>query len=135
VALTGIQLMGGEAIGSGEWLRVVLSGHVKDPDDRHHDVGLRVRALQSGQTVFAVNLERLGVALPADRPFEVEIDLQANLSAGLYAVESMVWNRRERREAAAGPHVIFQVGGEPGFFGSVNMHPAARLSQGTGAAQ
>lgn len=128
IRLAGIELIEGDVVRSGGRVRLALAGTTAAHGTDGHQISLRVRGLQTGQTVFAVTVESLGIEIPAGEAFKLNIELQANLGSGLYAVEPVVWNSVQRRETAQGPHAIFQVAPDAGFFGSVNMHPTVSLS-------
>ena len=112
---------------SGERITAFVSGLVAPPARPDETLGVRVRALQSGQTIFATQLQAESLALPAAGSYQLEVDLQANVGRGLYTLETLVWDVVRRREAASGPQVVFQVDEDQGFFGSVNMHHRLRL--------
>ena len=58
--------------------------------------------------------------------FVASMDLQANTGDGYFTVETIVWDAVQRRERWRGPHAVFHVH-DPGFGGTVNLHPRLRV--------
>lgn len=116
-----------QPVPSGQRLRCRLDGAVCGEWPAREVIGLRVRALQNGQVLFAVQTDRRTLVFPDAGAFAIEFDLQANVSSGLYAVETIIWDTAERREVLQGPQGVFQVADQPGFFGTVNMHARVRV--------
>jgi ABC-type polysaccharide/polyol phosphate transport system ATPase subunit len=128
ISIESIRLQSDLPVRSGERIRALVGGCVTPPVEDGETVGIRVRALQTGQTIFATQLHAEAIELPSRGAFQLEVDLQANVGRGLYAIETIVWDVVLRREAAAGPQVLFQVHEDQGFFGTVNMDQRLRLT-------
>jgi hypothetical protein len=88
---------------------------------------IRVRSLTTGQVLFAVETGQCGVTIPDDGPFTIEVELQFNVPAGVYAVETSVWDRATHRDVARGPSLTLQVEDGQMFFGTVQMLPRMHL--------
>ncbi len=114
---------------SGERVRLVVRGSVAQEAQRDtEEVAVRVRALHTGQVIFATDNGRCGVELPLSGPFTLEVDLQMNVPPGIYAVETSVWNRRRSQFVAQLLSVTVHVEEGPTFWGSVQLNPEMRLS-------
>ncbi len=124
-----VELQTPVTIRSGEQVRLAVDGEVNTGREPGHTIVVAVRALRDSQVVFATTLAQEDVELPSAGPFHLDVNLQANLGRGLFAVETIVWHRRDRRELGRGPQVLFEVGEDPGFHGLVNLH--ARIHAGT----
>ena len=139
VRLESIRIEGVQPVPSGERLRGVLTGEAPPRrDSARRIVGLRVRSLQSGETVFATGTLSHELELPLG-PFELAFDLQMNLPPGLYAIESSIGQWRREREGHNGPSTLVHVSGGRGFWGTVQMNcvltaaPRAPAGQGPDA--
>ncbi len=121
-------------VASGERVRVVIAG-VAPPEhaERRGVIGVRVRSLQTGELVYASGTEAHGLALP-DGPFTLEAELEMNVSPGIYAIESSVWQWQREQDAIHGPTALVHVKGGPPFWGSVQMKSAMRVRAGRGDA-
>jgi ABC-type polysaccharide/polyol phosphate transport system ATPase subunit len=116
------------AVPSGSWVNLSLSGSVGPEGPDQQRVSVRVRNLQTGQSLCVVTSDDLGLELPRRGRFCMEVELQANLATGIYAVETFVYDAVQRQESAPGPHLVFQVGTQTGFHGTVNLHARGRLA-------
>jgi lipopolysaccharide transport system ATP-binding protein len=121
----------GDVVPSGSRVGGTLSCAVResgwiDPES----VALRIRSAQTGETLFETSTLHLGVGLPNEGVFTVELDLQLNVPPGHYLVESFVWDRIMERESFTGPATHLEVLGGTEFRGSVQMNPQIRLAAG-----
>lgn len=87
-----------------------------------------VRSAQTGKLVFGVQGTNLGLPAPGAGPFEAELELQMNVPAGIYAIETVVRDTSSGRHAGRGPVVYVQVADSARFEGSVQMNPSFRLT-------
>jgi lipopolysaccharide transport system ATP-binding protein len=114
---------------SGSRARLRLAGHVSGLNPNSSDtVGLRVRAVQTGQVLYATSTQDWQIAVPADGDFELEIDLQVNVPAGIYSFESHVYDAKLRKDVLVGPSHVMQVLPGAPFWGSVQMNSRMRLA-------
>ncbi len=114
---------------SGGRARFRLAGHASGLDPGATDtIGLRVRAVQTGQLLYATSTQDWQIAVPTDGDFELEIDLQVNVPAGIYSFESHVYDARLRKDALIGPSQVMQVLPGAPFWGSVQMNSRIRLA-------
>jgi ABC-type polysaccharide/polyol phosphate transport system ATPase subunit len=113
------------ALRSGDLLRVRVVGDVRASRESFHHWGIRVRALQTAQPVFSVNVSTLDPRLCEPGPFDVTVELQANTGRGYFSIETPMWNLHERREIGVGPHGLIRVEGG-GFEGTANLHARVR---------
>ena len=63
IRLSRLELLSPGTVHSGDHVRLGVSGQAEPRLDPNHDVDLRVRALHTAQTVFAVGLSSLGIDL------------------------------------------------------------------------
>jgi ABC-type polysaccharide/polyol phosphate transport system ATPase subunit len=112
---------------SGDSLRVRVVGDVRSSRSACHHWGIRVRALQTAQPVFSVNLTTLEPRLGETGPFDVTVDLQANTGRGYFSIETPIWDLQARREIATGPSGLIRVEGS-GFEGTTNLHARVQLA-------
>jgi ABC-type polysaccharide/polyol phosphate transport system ATPase subunit len=112
---------------SGESARFRLRGSVDSSKGGPRTCAIRVREMNTGKSLFAISTSECGVELPEDGPFEVEIELQFNVPAGVVAVETAVWDRATHRDVARGPSATLQLMEGMKFTGSVHMQPRMRL--------
>ncbi|HEU4563216.1 MAG TPA: polysaccharide ABC transporter ATP-binding protein [Gemmatimonadaceae bacterium] len=134
VRIGAITPLGEGVVQSGERLRVHLACASRDdawPGDQA--VSLRVRSSQTGEVLFETSTLRLGVPLPESGAFTVEAELQMNVPAGVYTLESFVWDRLRDRQSFAGPRIHVQVQGGEDFAGPVQMNPRLQLVEGAAA--
>lgn len=119
----------GEPVGSGEKIAITLAGFT-EPHDRSKkslSVGIRVRALDSGEVILDVGTGDHGVPLPGDGPFQLEAELDFNVAPGIYSIEPYVWDPFEELEIGRGPSLTVEVRGGPKFWGTVQMNPRMRF--------
>jgi ABC-type polysaccharide/polyol phosphate transport system ATPase subunit len=124
--LTALDLQPATPLRSGDWLTVRLRGEVPASRGPYDHWGIRVRALQNAQPVFAIDVTEQEPRLCDPGPFDVVVRLQANTARGYFAIETPMWNTQERREVARGPHAVFRVEGS-GFTGATNLHASVQL--------
>jgi lipopolysaccharide transport system ATP-binding protein len=93
----------------GERITVRLSGETMPSWDPGAEiVGIRLRT-QSGLTLFSSGVDRFQINLPRESPFELEIDLDLNVSGGSYMLDALVWHYHEAREAVSGPVLLVSI--------------------------
>lgn len=117
-----------EGARSSELLRVAIGGVVThDSDMEGRLVSVRVHSAQTGQLLYAAgsDLRRLGIR--PGRPFEVECALEMNVAAGLYLLESEIWDMRIDRQASQGPGAYVHVHPGRPFQGTVQLNADMRL--------
>jgi lipopolysaccharide transport system ATP-binding protein len=118
-----------EAVRSGGRTRVVARCTVREGGwPASESVVVRVRSARTGEVAFETSTLRLGLPLPEGGTFAVEAELQANVPAGVYAVETLVWDRIMERQSFAGPRASLEVGGGEEFDGPVQMNPRLRVT-------
>jgi lipopolysaccharide transport system ATP-binding protein len=118
-----------QPVASGERFRLVIGGHVAETGipSTLEGVVIRVRSAQTGAVIFATSTLRHGTDLPASGPFQLAIDLQANVPQGIYGIETGVWDRQRGQDVARGPSTYIQVGPGPDFTGSVQMNAGMQV--------
>jgi lipopolysaccharide transport system ATP-binding protein len=127
--LESIDVSSPQPVASGDRVRIVLHGSAPiECDGERALVVVRVRSLESGQLVFATHHRAQDIALPAGA-FALSLELQMNVPAGMYAVESVVGHWRRERDLRNGPATLLQVSGGPSFWGTVQMHARMRVTQ------
>jgi lipopolysaccharide transport system ATP-binding protein len=129
--LEALTLESGEPIRSGGPARFRITGHVFGLDPKSSDiVGLRVRAVQTGQALYATSTQDWEISLPTDGEFELEIEIQVNVPPGIYSFESHVYDPNLRRDVLVGPSHVMQVLPGAPFWGSVQMNSRMSLAGG-----
>ena len=128
--LEALILESAEPILSGGPARFRIAGQVSGLDPNSADtVGLRVRAVQTGQVLYATSTRDWQLSIPTDSAFDLEIELQVNVPPGIYSFESVVYDTKLRQDVLVGPSRVMQV--QPGapFGGSVQMNSRMCLAR------
>jgi ABC-type polysaccharide/polyol phosphate transport system ATPase subunit len=119
---------------SGGTITVTITGSVRPHGTgRRESVVLRVASVETGTMVFSTDTALNGIALPHAGPFTLRVDLQLNVPANVYTIESLVLDTLTSREVFPGPSAQVNVGRGIAFTGSVQMNPHLRLEEGDGA--
>jgi len=90
-------------------------------------VAFRVRELQGGNVLFQTGTGQYEILLPQAGEYEVALSLQMNVPAGLYALDSFVWDAEAMAISHWGPSLTIEVSDAVEFKGSVQMNPEIRL--------
>jgi hypothetical protein len=72
--------------------------------------------------VAAVGTTTCDLALPADQPTCVQASLQMNVPAGIYMLETVVWDRKADRVLAKGPAAAVVIQEGPAFSGYIQLN-------------
>jgi len=133
VRITALNLATTAPVKSGESFAFSIEGAVYDlAAAKGLSVAIRVSAANTGQLVYSVGTNRLGVPFTEDGPFRLEWLLAANLPAGIYSIETLIWDTQQNRRLASGPAGYLRVEDPLGFSGPVQLSADVRLSP-TGA--
>jgi hypothetical protein len=120
---------------SGGMITVTITGTVRPHwTGTRESVVLRVASVETGTMVFSTDTALNGIALPYAGPFTLQIDLQLNVPANVYTIESLVLDTLTSREVFPGPSAQVNVGPGIAFVGSVQMNPRLHLEEGERAA-
>jgi hypothetical protein len=120
---------------SGGVITVTITGTVRPNwTGTRESVVLRVASVETGAMVFSTDTALNGLALPHAGPFTLEVDLQLNVPANVYTIQSFVLDTLTSREVFPGPSAQVNVGPGLAFVGSVQMNPRLRLQEGERAA-
>jgi hypothetical protein len=92
-------------------------------------VSVSVRSAQTGAIIFSTTTTRLGVGLPDDGDFRLDVSLQMNVPAGVYMLESGAYDDRRSTLISQGPTMSVQVGQGPSFTGSVQLNPSFSVTR------
>jgi ABC-type polysaccharide/polyol phosphate transport system ATPase subunit len=126
--LHSLTVLGDGRVASGRRLEFSVQGDALPPGvPESHSVWVKVRSLNSGEFVTNVGTIQLGTRLPGRGGFTLRFSLQFNVPAGLYRVETVVWDHRHDRLAVEGPSGSVEVQEGAPFWGTVQMNPAVRL--------
>jgi lipopolysaccharide transport system ATP-binding protein len=90
-------------------------------------VGIRVRAVDTGEVMFEATTSHFHEVLPMTGTFSVACELQLNVRPGMYVLESFVWNSMAGRELGTSLTAYVRVSGSSQFAGPVHMHPRVRV--------
>ena len=116
------------AVTSGGFVTGRLACQVRaDGWSEPESVRLRVRFAQTGDVMFETTTDQLGMDLPKAGSFVLRIRLQMNVLAGIYLIETAVWNRLMGRECFVGPSNYLEVQGGVPFEGVSQMNPEIAL--------
>lgn len=129
-----VELLSSKSVPSGE--RIELRIAASHSRSRHMDtdalgIGVRVRELKGGRPVFTHGTDQHGIELPESGEFELQMELQMNLPATIYGIETVVWNRTRSEEEVKGPSVTIQVEESTPFIGTVQLNPRVQLVERT----
>ena len=108
--------------GSRVMLRVEAQQTRRPRPDEAAGIGLRVRSMQNGKILFYTSSFRYGLAVEAVPHFSLDIELQLNTTAGVYAIETVVVEGRHNVVAANGPWVNVTVQEGRSFGGEIQMN-------------
>ncbi len=119
---------------SGGTITVTITGTVRPNwTGTRESVVLRVSSVETGAMVFSTDTALNGMPLPHAGPFTLEVDLQLNVPANVYTIQSLVLDTLTSREVFPGPNAQVNVGAGIAFTGSVQMNPRLRLEEGARA--
>ena len=120
-----VELVTDGKIASGSRIQIRVDGDVVDPDrvDDTSGVGIQVRSMQNGRVLFATSSMRQGVSLTNLTRFALDVTLQLNTAPGVYAIETVVFDRQRVQLIANGPWVTLTVREGKSFTGDVQMNP------------
>jgi ABC-type polysaccharide/polyol phosphate transport system ATPase subunit len=128
VTMRSLDIVGAREVKSGSGVQLRLVGEVLADDERPLDtLFLRVRSAQHGKTVFLTAMPWCGATLPSAGPFELTVDLDMNVSAGIYLFEPYVWSADRKRLASHGPPTSVKVLADERFNGDVQLNPRMRV--------
>ncbi|MBK7595151.1 MAG: ABC transporter ATP-binding protein [Gemmatimonadetes bacterium] len=113
---------------SGARLPIVLRGAVTHPAPPPHlEVELVLVDAAANQRVWFENLHNLKAHPDRSGAFEVTFDLQVNVPAGLYRLETVLWHDQRQLVLGQGPSRMFQVVPGAPFSGTHQLNATARL--------
>jgi hypothetical protein len=95
---------------------------------------VRVRDIETGESLFSLTTHATAVEIPERGPFALALDLEANLSGGMYLLEVCVWDFDEQRDASPSLRRTFRVREDHDFHGSVNLRGHFTLGAEAGRA-
>jgi ABC-type polysaccharide/polyol phosphate transport system ATPase subunit len=112
---------------AGGRLTVTIGGTVLQPvpaaDLR---IGIRLRALPGERVVASSTAAAGDLALPTHGAFELALELEMNVGAGLYRVQAAAWHMPSSGEWTRGPAELVRVERVPGSAGDVYLRPVIR---------
>jgi hypothetical protein len=130
-----LTVVGGAGARSGEHVKLRLSGAMRPGplDPRQPSIRLRVRAVDSGEVVYWTTTTFCHFPLPEHGEFDLAIDLQMNVPAGVYTLDASVWSDVEEHEISGGPVAAIHVMRGSSFYGSVQLNPRFHIVAASGA--
>jgi ABC-type polysaccharide/polyol phosphate transport system ATPase subunit len=115
-------------VASGGLFHCTVVGEVTDSEPPPRvEIGISVVDAATNQHLSRITLRSLGVHPMRSGPFAIAFQMQANLPAGLYRIDTRVWND-ERQVGFQGPNRIFQVTGAAEFYGTHQLNAAAMVA-------
>ena len=133
INLQSVSVVSPQPVPSGGAVSVRVSALVSDPDaSTWCSIAARVRSISAQQFVYHWDTGDIGIDLPSEGSFELQIDLDFNVPSGLYSVEIMVRSFRDGQVVSRAPPVTVHVKGGPAFLGTVQMNARAHLKDPTG---
>lgn len=129
LSIESVHVVGTQPVASGGRVRLIVRGDIHDSvASRSRGIAVRIRALHTGEILFATDSARLGLALPESGDIALDVQLNLNVPPGLYAVETYVENSARRRAEQLGPTATLQVTDGPAFLGRIQMNPTMRFA-------
>jgi ABC-type polysaccharide/polyol phosphate transport system ATPase subunit len=126
--ITRLEILSPLPIPSGGHLRYRIRGVIEEgAPDTYDPFHVRIRSARTGKLVFWTLGTNCGLERPPAGEFEAEVELQLNVSPGIYTVETTVHDTAKRQEASRGPIAHVQVSSSTTFGGTVQMNPAMEL--------
>jgi ABC-type polysaccharide/polyol phosphate transport system ATPase subunit len=127
--LTGLSADSSGPVRSGGRRTLVLTGHydLARAGTTRLAFGAKVRRLETGQVIFTTWTHRHGLNLDRTGPFEVSFDLQFNVPAGVFSIESVVLDADSERPIGDGPWAHVEVSPGAPFQGVVQLNPEVDL--------
>jgi ABC-type polysaccharide/polyol phosphate transport system ATPase subunit len=134
IRINTVQAEPGTPVRSGQEVRLNLSGMISPGASEADGDSLlvRVRSAQTGGIPFATSTGRLGLALPREGPFNLQVVLQMNVAPGVYVVETCVYHERLSKAASNGPTIYVQVDGGQDFWGTIQLNARMAFKNGAG---
>jgi len=131
VALHTLHLRESSPVRSGDVIGLRVSGTVADAllPGTLEPVSFSVRSATTGHVVFASSSACCGIDLNGAGRFTLELELQMNVPAGVYVVETSVGDQLHGRGARGGPAVNVCVTDGTGFVGVAQLNPVMRLAE------
>jgi homopolymeric O-antigen transport system ATP-binding protein len=127
VVIDGVAAPDGNAVASGERVRLRIHGHSRGSIPRHVEpVVLIVRSAQTGLVIFATGTSVYGLDVDQGE-FTVDVRLQMNVQPGIYLVDLGVWDRADERQLFVGPSLNLRVFESAHFLGEVNLNATMHL--------
>jgi ABC-type polysaccharide/polyol phosphate transport system ATPase subunit len=91
-------------------------------------VAIVVRSGVTGAVMAAISTTTCGVSPPTDRVFHIETSLQMNVPAGIYLLETLVWDRKTHTALEKGPSTVVVVEEGAVFVGQVQLNARMELA-------
>jgi hypothetical protein len=115
-------------IPSGGHLRYRIRGVIdEDAPDTYDPFHVRIRSARTGKVIFWTLGVNCGMERPPAGEFEAEVELQLNVSPGIYTIETTIQDTGKRQEVSRGPIAHVQVSSSTTFGGAVQLNPRMEL--------
>jgi lipopolysaccharide transport system ATP-binding protein len=120
-----MEILGVGAVYSGEPLSVMIKGESsKTTFPQTWQMAFRVINANSGAGVYSVLSTWRDIPMPSCEAFSYRLDLQMNLEAGNYFIESLVWNTEQNEDVLTGPRVNVEVLQRSMYYGTAQLNSA-----------
>lgn len=131
IEFDGLRLEGDGTAQSGRRFSVRVSGRTTEALGEHVEpIIVRVRSLRSGKLIFVTGSRWQGFSFPTPGPFNVCLELQANLPPGSYFVEVASEDLNLREDIASATSVMIRVTDNRSFTGHIQLNAAFRVLEG-----
>src|SRR6185312_11039740 len=124
LSITSMRFDDTDIVMSGEHINLHLTCRSRDDfDNDATDIVVTVRSATTGSMLFSTGARPCRIEIPRGQEFEIDVELQANLTPGLYHVETGVWDSVRQWLVHGGPSRMLTV--QPGtrsFGGSVQLN-------------
>jgi energy-coupling factor transporter ATP-binding protein EcfA2 len=129
IAIDQIEVIDGDMVKPGGRVCVRIAARVLHPEQAKETagIGVRLRSLQNGQIVFGTSTTRVGLELPTNHQFHLDVDLEMNVEPGVYSIETGLFDLKLWKPIANGPRVSVTVAADSSFVGKVYARPTFRV--------
>lgn len=132
VRITTLRALSDLPVASGSDLDLVVSGSLAQGATPKDGDSVRIKVINShsGHVAFETTTGRLGILLPAEGDFSLDLRLQMNLPTGVYRIEVSVFSEESGSVVSKGPAINVQISSAFQFVGSAQLNPRLEIGPG-----